>query len=149
MKIFKSIQIFGVLALALFLGSCNNDDDGVRPIIPGAPVGVDVKFQVTASADVITEIAYRMGDGNLFYGSFEENPTEWEKVTASLFRNMPEEAYLRVKCLNRTEAVQNCTLRIFRGEELIETLTRPVAIADDKPETDDTVVISVSKLIHE
>lgn len=148
MKLFKTC--FAIVA-ALVLVSCNDDDDKNDVIIPGPPIGVEVRYEVSVSANMITQIGYRMGDGDIFYGQLDPDgsPTAWAGSLVALYTQMPETAWLQVKCLNNTGVTQTCTMKIYRGEELAESVTSPIAPADEDPETDDVKTVSASATIDE
>jgi hypothetical protein len=149
MKLLK--RTFAFMCVALTLVSCSDDDDKNKPIIPGPPIGMEVKYEVSVSADMITQISYRMGDGTTFFGQLnpDASPLFWDGSLVALFSEMPETAFLEVKCLNNTGTVQTCTLKLYRGEELAQTITSPIAPADDDPETNDVRTVSTSVVIDE
>ncbi len=149
MKIFKTAF---AMAAAVALASCSDNDDKQNIIIPGPPIGVEVKYEVVASADIITQISYKMGDGDLFYGHAgpDGTNTSWYSTMIALYNKMPQMAFLQTKCRNTTGTVQTCTLNIYREEVLIETITAPVALADEDDETqDDIVTTTITKAIGE
>jgi hypothetical protein len=148
MKLFK--RTFAFLAVALTLLSCGDDDDnGI--IIPGPPVGVEVKYEVSASTNMVTKISYRMGDdSDTLFGALDpENPTEWQKILVALYTQMPETAFLEVKCINHTATIQNCTLKLYRGTELLQSVNGVVPPADDDDDTDDTVTTTATATIDQ
>ncbi|SCY34682.1 hypothetical protein [Flavobacterium caeni] len=149
MKILKTT--LWVLGAVFLLEACSDNDDKDKIIVPGPPVGVEVKYEVTASTDMITQISYKMGDGDLFYGTPgpDGSHTTWNKTLVALFSQMPETAYLQTKCINDTETDQTCTLNIYRNNVLVHTQSGVVTPADDDPETDDTVTITTTKIISE
>ncbi len=147
----KLLRIAFTMTAALFLASCTDDDDKDKIIIPGPPIGVEIKYEVTVTTDMITQISYKMGDGDMFYGQLNpDGPrTLWSRTLVALYAQMPETAYLQAKCINPTTTVQTCTLNLYRNNELVDTKTGVVAPMDDDEETDDTVTITTSKIISE
>lgn len=147
MKLLNKIGLLALVATSLF--SCE-DDEKMGPIIPGPPTGVEVTYEVSVSADIITQISYRMGDGDLLFGNPNpDNALLWSKILVAMFSKMPETVFLQAKCLNNTATPQTCTLKIYEGSELIKTQTGVVPPADTNPTTDDTVTITTSTTITE
>jgi|GEM_PF-3228408 len=150
MKLIK--RTFAFLAVASTLISCGDDDKKNNIIIPGPPIGVEVKYEVSVTADMITKISYRMGDGTTFFGQLDPDgsPLLWEESLVALYTNMPETAFLEVKCRNTSGTVKTVTLNFYRGEELVETITSPVAPADaDDQIEDDIVTTTLTKTFDE
>ena len=148
MKLFK--QTFAFVIIALTLVSCSDDDDKNRIIIPGPPVGVEVKYEVSSTVNMITKISYSLGDGNTFFGAIDpDSPTLWDKVLVALYSKMPEAALLEVNCINNSTEMQNCTLNIYKSGVLIATKTGLVPPADDDVNTDDTVTTKLTSIISE
>ena len=143
---------FGLLIGFAFVAlnvSCG-DDDEMRPIIPGPPVGIEVKYEAVVTSTMISQISYRMGNGDTLNGELDpDNTLSWNKILISLFSKMPETAFLQVKCRNTTTTNQTCTLNIYKGTELVKTQTTNVPPADDNPETDDTITVTASIIINE
>lgn len=148
----KSIRKFGLLisfAFVVMNVSCGGDDE-ICPIIPGPPVGVEVKYEAVITTGMISQISYRMGNGDTLNGQLDpDNMLSWDKILIALFSKMPETAFLQVKCLNTTTTNQTCTLNIYKGTELVKTQTTNVPPADDNPDTDDTITITATTIINE
>ncbi len=149
MKTIKKFALLIGLAFVALNISCD-DKDEVKPIIPGPAIGVEVKYEVVASANMITQISYRMGDGDLLNGQLDpDSRLQWDKILIAMFSQMPETAFLQVKCLNNTNTNQLCTLNIYNGTELVETRSQTVPPADDNSATDDTVIVTATTVINE
>ena len=148
----KSIRKFGLLigfAFAALNVSCGGDDE-IKPIIPGPPVGVEVKYEAVVTTSMISQISYRMGNGDTLNGELDpDNMLSWNRILIALFSQMPATAFLQVKCLNSTTTNQTCTLNIYKGTDLVKTVTTNVPPADDNPDTDDSVTITTSIIINE
>lgn len=145
-------QTLAFLGVALTLISCGGDDDNNNIIIPGPPIGVEIKYEVSVTANMITKISYRMGDGTTFFGQLDPDgsPLLWDESLVALYTKMPEVAFLEVKCRNTSDTPKTCTLNIYNGDELLETITSPVAPADGDAETeDDIVTTTLTKIIDE
>lgn len=141
MKIFKSIQIFGVMAMALLSVSCNNDDDGVKPIIPGPPTGTEIRYEIAASTDMIKMIKYKQANNTTEEGElFPENPTQWNKTIVIPFVYLPYSVDMRVDFVNPTTETQSYQLKIFHDNELVKTATG--TINPDDPEVEEPVTVT-------
>lgn len=149
MKSIRKLGLFIGFAFAALNVSCGGDDE-IKPIIPGPPVGVEVKYEAVVTTGMISQISYRMGNGDTLNGELDpDNMLSWNRILIALFSQMPETAFLQVKCLNTTTTNQTCTLNIYKGTDLVKTQTTNVPPADDNPDTDDTVTITTSIIINE
>ena len=148
MKLFK--QTFAFVIIALTLVSCSDDDDKNKIIIPGPPVGVEVKYEVSSTVNMITKISYSLGDGDTSFGILNpDSPMLWDIILVSRYKDMPEGALLEAKCINNTDETQICTLNIYKSGVLIAVKNGLVPPADDDVNTDDTVTIRLTKIISE
>ncbi len=141
MKIFKTIQFFAVIMLAAASVSCNNDDDGVKPIIPGPPTGTEIRYEISVSTDMIDYIQYKQANNTTEEGElFPEDPTQWNKSIVIPFVYLPYTVDMRVDFINPTTATQSYTLKIFHDNELVKTATGTVN--PDDPEIEEPVKVT-------
>lgn len=144
MKNLKKITALFALTVGITLLSCKEDDD-MGPIIPGPPTGSEIKYKLDVSADIITEISYRTGTGNTFYGNLlPDSRLSWYNIIVLPFWEMPATAYVQAKFLNNTDTEKTYTFEIYQDTTLVKTSSGVILPADDDPETNDVVTKSTS-----
>jgi len=146
MKTIKKLSTLLVLLMVSFSGiSCSEDDDRPKEIIPGPPVGTEIRYKLTASTNMITAITYKKSDGNM-ESSFVtiDSPTLWTK---SIVVQKPFTTRLDVKFKNTTSDVQNYAVEIFIDGVSANTQTGTIAVAPNPPVDEDEPfpVVAVTK----
>ena len=131
MKNFKKITSILLLAISVSFVSCGDDDDAAGPIIPGPPTGVDIRYEVIVSANMIDAIKYDNGNDQMLNGDVSvENPLLWSKTIVVFFSDLPYNVKTTVDFANMTNQPQTYTLNIYENGELVDTTNGSVP-ADD------------------
>lgn len=139
-----------LLAIGVTLASCSKDDDDNGPIIPGPPTGSEVKYKVSVPVDMMTQIKFKTGTGEMFYGEIKpDSRLSWNKIIVVPFANMPFDAFIEAKFRNTSDVPQTYTLEIYKDNVLVKTASGTVAMVDDDEETDDIVTGSTQVTIEE
>ena len=143
-KFKKSSLILLLFAVSMVAFSCNSDDDA-KEIIPGTPVGTDVRYKLIVSApSIVTSIKYKKGDGNTGTDGFDvDSPTEWTKT---IIVKKPFVTKLEVTFRNSTNAVQNYTFQIYTDGVLSDTQTGQIEIPPTPPTGQPLATATVSKV---
>lgn len=110
-----------LMVLSVALVSCNDDDD-VKTIVPGTPTGTDIRYEVATSANIITKIRYKKGNGDFAFGhSTPDTINDWFMTVVVMFAEQPLNAEVEVTMKNNTGQNQNYTMEIYENGVPVET----------------------------
>lgn len=120
MKIRNKLRLL-LLVLPLLTGACSDNDDSPQN---HHPTDAEVKYAVTASADIISTVQYRLPTGD--FADDDAAPADWaHTVTAQL----PFNAAMFVQLSNATSLPQTYSMMIYVNDTLAQTKSGSVAAA--------------------
>jgi hypothetical protein len=119
----KKLTVLIVLFCVVFM-SCSDNDDKSNVIIPGPPVGTEVRYEVSAEADIITDIKFNKADATVADGTISsETPNQW---SFTIIVAKPFAAEVKADFVNTSSIQINGAMDIY--VDGILAAHRPVAV---------------------